>query len=370
MRRDIEDRGRGRGVAGLSLTKFARHARWAGLLGLCCALGASDLLAQRGGPFGEWIRPDAIAESQAWAPVGTERTREGRITILAYPAEARLARMLLAAALAADSFPGLAKPAAPLVIALAPDAATFREWVGRGAPEWGDAIAFPQQQLIIMQGRDAGAEAGDPVVTLRHEIAHLALYEALGPGTPRWFDEGYASFSAGEWGREEVLATSLGLVWRGLPTLSGLDSGFYFGAESATRAYALAHRAVAELARIDPAVGLDLLFTHWQREGNFERALRRAHGMSTVEFERHWRSRIRRQYGALALAADLSILSVFLVFLLGPLWWQRRKRQLVRLDRMRAADALADARERASALSVLLGEGAPSPPDEGGIKGS
>jgi hypothetical protein len=347
----------------------AAAARWiaGGLIALAIAASAG---AQQRGPFGEWLRADAIAESHAWAPEGAARGREGRVTILAYASEARLARTLLAAAVAADTFPGLPRPRAPIVIALAPDAATFRAWVGEGAPEWGAAIAFPSQQRIIMQGRDAGPEAGDPVVTLRHELAHLALHEALGPSTPRWFDEGYASFAAGEWGREEVLATSLGLVWRGLPTLAGLDSGFYFGSESATRAYALAHRAVAELARIDPTVGLDLLFAHWQREGSFERALRRAHGMSTLEFERHWRARIRRQYGALALAADLSILSIFLVFLLGPLWWQRRKRQLARLDRMRAADAIAEARERESALSALLGDVVDDPPREGGIKGS
>ncbi len=360
-----------RGAARRTLRQRVRRTAAVVLSALLLAVVArSPLGAQQRGPFGEWVRPEAITESQAWAPDGAARLTEGRVSILAYPAEARLARTLLAAALAADTFPGLARPAAPVVIALAPDADTFRAWVGDGAPEWGAAIAFPAQQRIIMQGRDAGPDAGDPVVTLRHELAHLALYEALGPATPRWFDEGYASYAAGEWGREEVLATSLGLVWRGLPTLAGLDSGFYYGAESATRAYALAHRAVAELARIDPTVGLDLLFAHWHHEGTFERALRRAHGMSTAEFERHWRSRIRRQYGALALAADLSILSIFLVFLLGPLWWQRRKRQLLRLERMRAADALAEARERESALTALLGEVVDDGPREGGIKGS
>jgi hypothetical protein len=201
-------------------------------------------------------------------------------------------------------------------------------------------------------------------------LAHLVLFEKLGPGVPRWFDEGYASFAAGEWGREEVFATSLGLVWRGLPTLAGLDSGFYGGAERAQRSYALAHRAVAELAGLDPARGLTLLFGHWEREGSFERALRRAHGMSSEEFEKYWRSRIRRQYGALALAADFTVLSLFLVVLLGPMWWQRRKRMLRRLERMREADRAQEARERESALAALLGEVVPDPADDDRIKGS
>ena len=145
---------------------------------------------------------------------GITRYEGGRFTVFAFPAEARLARTLLAAAQAHDSFPGLPRLGARVSVSLAPDERRFREWVGAGAPEWGAAIAFPAEQRIIMQGRDAGADAGDPLVTLRHELAHLALREVLGSSVPRWFDEGYASYAAGEWGRDQVLATSFGLVWR------------------------------------------------------------------------------------------------------------------------------------------------------------
>ncbi len=309
-----------------------------------------------------------VVAAQEPMPAGAARYDSTRFTIIAFPPEARLARSLLAAAVAGDSFPGLRRPSARVVIALASNDAMFRTLVGEGAPEWGAAIAFPASGRIVMQGRDAGADAGDPRQTLRHEIAHLVLHEALGPGVPRWFDEGYASFAAGEWGRDEVLATSFGLVWRGIPTLSGLDSGFYRGSETAGRSYALAHRAVAELSALGGERGLELLFEYWRSQGSFERALRSAYGMSSSDFERHWRSRVRRQYGALALAADLSVLSIFLLVLLGPLWWQRRKRQARRLERMREVDAAQEARERESALAALLGEVVPDPRDD--IKGS
>lgn len=312
----------------------------------------------------------AAAGAQELLPAGASELRDGRFTVVHFPAEARLARSLLTDALSRDSFPGFSRPTAAVRLLIAPDEQRFREWVGAGAPEWGAAIAFPSRQRIVMHGRDQGAASGDPRITLRHELAHLILFEKLGPGVPRWFDEGYASFAAGEWGREEIFSTSIGLVWRGLPTLAGLDSGFYGGSERAQRSYALAHRAVAELARLDPERGLGLLFGHWQREGTFERALRRAHGMSSEEFEKHWRSRIRRQYGALALAADFTLLTLFLVVLLGPMWWQRRKRMLRRLERMREADRAQEARERESALAALLGEVVPDPTDDDRIKGS
>jgi hypothetical protein len=312
----------------------------------------------------------SVAGAQELLPVGAAELQQGRFTVVHFPPEARLARSLLTDAMRRDSFPGLSRPTAAVRLLLAPDQQTFREWVGAGAPEWGAAIAFPARQRIVMYGRDLGAASGDPRVTLRHELAHLILFEKLGPGVPRWFDEGYASFAAGEWGREEIFSTSIGLVWRGLPTLAGLDSGFYAGSERAQRSYALAHRAVAELAGLDAERGLGLLFGHWQREGTFERALRRAHGMSSEEFEKHWRSRIRRQYGAIALAADFTILILFLVVLLGPMWWQRRKRMLRRLERMREADRAQEARERESALAALLGEVVPDPANDDRIKGS
>lgn len=299
---------------------------------------------------------------QAQDPAGTSVIGAGRFTVVHFPTESRLAGALLQAAIERDSFPGLPTLSDQVRIQLAPDDRTFREWAGTGAPDWGGAFAFPAERLVVMQGRNAGADAGNPLVTLRHELAHLALAEVLRGQVPRWFDEGYASYAAGEWGREEVLTTSVGLIWRGLPTLAGLDSGFDAGSERAQRTYALAHRAVAELATIDRERGLALFFEYWETEGSFERALRAAYGMTSADFERHWRSRVRRQYGALALAADLSVLSIFLVFLLGPLWWQRRTRQRERLARMRRADAAQEERERSSALTALLGDGTPDGP--------
>lgn len=314
----------------------------------------------------------AAMRGQGGVPPGARLMREGRFEVVAFPAEERLGRSMLADAVARDSFPGLRRLRDTVRIVLAPDADAFRAIVGSGAPDWGGAFAFPSERLIVMQGRDAAGSAGDPLVTLRHELAHLALGEVLGEGVPRWFDEGYASFAAGEWGRDQVLATSVGLIWRGIPTLNGLDSLFYAGPDRAQRAYALAHRAVAELSSMGQERGLSLLFDYWTSEGSFERALRRAYGMTSTDFERTWRSRVRRQYGVLALLADLSVLSVFLTFLLGPLWWQRRKRLKERLARMRAADAQQEARERESALAALLGEGGPTrkdvPPGPGGAQ--
>lgn len=289
--------------------------------------------------------------------------QNGRFTVASFARDATLARAILSAAVATDTFPGLPRPREPLLIQVAPDEETFREWVGGGAPEWGAAFAIPGERRIVMQGRRASSDAGDPIRVLRHELAHLALHEYLGDLPMRWFDEGYASYAAGEWDRDRVIATNLALAMRGVPSLTALDSGFYAGAAQADAAYALAFRAVAELAELDPQRGLTLLLGYWREERDFERALRRAYGLTQEEFERRFRDRTRRRYGGLALFADVTIAALLIVFVVGPFFVIRRRRDKARLALMLAADAEAERRERESAIDLLLRQVSPVPPE-------
>lgn len=297
------------------------------------------------------------------AQSGTQQFSAGRFTVAAFPGDAPLARSMLAAAVQQDTFSGLPRPVERLLIQIAPDRAAFRSWIGDGAPEWGAAFAIPGERRIIMQGSAAPSAAGDPLRVLRHELAHLALHEFLGPAPPRWFDEGYASFAAGEWDREQVIATNVALAWRGVPSLAALDSGFYAGSSRADASYALSHRAVAELAELDRTGGLTLLLRYWKEEGDFERALRRAYGLTQGQFEQRFRDRTRRRYGGLALATDATIAAVIMVFVIGPFYFIRRRRDKARMAAMLAADAEAERRERESALEQLLRDVTPTSSD-------
>jgi hypothetical protein len=310
------------------------------------------------------LSPARPAQGQSGAP---RRLDAGRFTFVYYPRDDRLAHSLATAAQANDSFPGLPRPRQRVLVALAPDARTFRAWVGPNAPEWGAAIAFPESRRLVIHGRDAGARVGDPVATLRHELAHLALHETLGDLPPRWFDEGYASYAAGEWGRDEALATSVALVLRPVPGIDSLDDYFIGGEQRADEGYALAHRAVAELAAMDERRGLALFFAYWKQTGSMDRAVRDAYGLTLADFDQRWRDRTRRRYGGLALTADFALLGLLGGVTLLPLWVARRRRDRRRLEAMRAADDAADRALRESALAALLFEaGLPRTPSEPG----
>jgi hypothetical protein len=300
----------------------------------------------------------ALAVSSAAAqqlPVAPIRVDSGRVTAVYYPSEQRLARSIIDLALKADSFPGLPRPKARILVAIAPDQQRFREWVGPFAPEWGAAVAFPASNRIILQGSSAGSDAGDPVEVFRHELAHLALHEAMGELPPRWFDEGYASWSAHEWNREDVLATNLGLAWRGMPSLEGLDERFEAGSTSAQEAYALAYRAVADLAELGGEQGLAPLFAKWREQRSLEKAVRLTYGITLTDFEQRWQSRTKRRYGALAVVSNLALAGILGGLLVLPLYLARRRRDKARLAAMVVADAKAEAAAAAAdPLSNLL----------------
>lgn len=281
-----------------------------------------------------------------------ERLDRGRFAILFYPHDRQLATSLAAHALATDTFPGLPRSAQRVIIAIAPDKRRFREWAG-SAPEWGSAIAFPESRRIVLQGRRAGSDAGDPLAVLRHELAHLALHEYLGNLPPRWFDEGYAGFVAGEWGREELLTTNLALALGGMPTLDELEASFDGGASAAQSAYALSYRAVAEMAQLDQSHGLTLFLGYWRTGRSLERAMRQAYAMTVADFERYWRQRTRSRYGALALVSNLTLAVLLLLFVLTPLYVARRRRDRRRLERMIEAEAVAEKAQQ-TAIDDLL----------------
>jgi hypothetical protein len=336
VRRGASHRGAGRRAVAAFRARLCRGIGAAALLVAAAILsGGRPLLAQDDAP---------------------RRLDVGRFTAVYFPSEELLARSLLAHAARTDSFPWLPRPRQRVLLAIAPDAARFRAWAGPYAPEWGVALAFPESRRIVMQGRAAGSEAGDPREVLRHELAHLALHERLGDRPPRWFDEGYASVAAREWRRDDVLAANVALALRGAPSLAQLDESFSRGSVAAQSAYALSYRAVTELASLDQERGLSLLFAYWEKNPSLDVAVRRAYGITLAGFEREFQVRTRRRYGGLALFADLSLLLLVLSVLLLPLVIARRRRDRRRMQALLAADAVAERAERESALAALLGE--------------
>jgi hypothetical protein len=197
-------------------------------------------------------------------------------------------------------WPGLGRrsPGALQFVLLADSAELAAATRGR-APGWGAAVAFPQSRTILLR-----ADLPDLPRTLRHEVAHLILRQGVRGRLPLWFEEGYASRAAGEWGRLARLELHLSVVLGGVPRLGDLDGQLRSAAPMADRAYALAATAVGALEARIPGRDLSRLFAAMESGDGFDDAVQGVTGRDISRFEREWREETRKQYrGALWLAA-------------------------------------------------------------------
>lgn len=180
----------------------------------------------------------------------------------------------------------------PLTLVVTADADGFARWSGGRIPRWGAGLTLPARRIVVIR-----ADAGDPVGTLRHELAHLALHLTVPGRVPLWFAEGYAVVAAGEHGRLAALQLNLAVAMGRVPTLRALDGHLRgLGGGDAATAYALAGAAVLELQRVIPGGTLEPLLTRLREGEPFETALQAAAGRDLASLEAAWHSGVRARY--------------------------------------------------------------------------
>jgi hypothetical protein len=218
--------------------------------------------------------------------------RVGQVTAVAWPRQRKLALELAERANRPTDWPGLGRrsPGA-LQLIIVPDAYRLDSLSQGRAPAWGAAVALPGARTILLR-----ADQDDLYATLRHELAHLTLHEAVRVRVPLWFDEGYASWAAAEWGRLGVLELNLAVVRGAVPDLQSLDGALRGSATSAGAAYALAVSAVADLARRNPSGSLTPLLQRLIAGQSFEASVLATTGLTLGQFDIEWRRTIRKRY--------------------------------------------------------------------------
>lgn len=191
------------------------------------------------------------------------------------------------------TWPGLGRrDLGELRLVVTSDSQRFREFTRGRLPGWGAGAAFPGGRTIVLR-----ADAGDVVGTLRHELAHLALHQAVRGRVPLWFDEGYATVASGQWDIFDRLDVNLAVARGATPGLRELDGALRASQMSADAAYALAATAVLELARRNPAGTLDPLFERLEAGTGFDDAVLATTGLTLDRFDELWRRSVRLRFG-------------------------------------------------------------------------
>lgn len=236
--------------------------------------------------------------------------------------------------------------------------------VGAPPPSYASGVAYPNLRLVLISMlAPRGADATNLDEVFRHELAHVALEDAvLGKHVPAWFNEGLAVGFAGENNidRQRVMATAT--INGTLLPLSDLDRGFPADRVDVNVAYAESVSFLTFLqARSDH---LRFASTVQRvRDGQpFERALSDAYGSDLRKLEFQWRSEVERRYSLIPVLAGGGILWVGVIGALGWGFMKKRRRAKAILARWAEEEAIEDAllaqrqREAAEAADVSDGE--------------
>ncbi len=237
---------------------------------------------------------------------------------------------------------------------------------GRGAPAYAIGVAYPDLGVLSIAMRRGGTGV-DPVATLEHELAHLALGAAVGNRAPRWLHEGFAYQHSPEWSwdRTETLA---GMAWfGGIVPYDELSTRFPDEELPANRAYAESYDLVGFLTvRGRWEDGSDHgdrrpfreLLAELAHGATIDAAAIHAYGVPMRTLYDEWRESLGKRYlfapvGLLALA-----IWVFAAILLALAWRKRRRQYRTRIAMWE--------REEAAAAAARQPESEPEPEPEPG----
>jgi Peptidase MA superfamily len=222
-------------------------------------------------------------------------------------------------------------------------------------------MAYPSLHVILLSLLAPDTwETPDLAETLRHELTHMALDEAVaGHHIPRWFDEGLAIHESGEfWGKRfRVLWDAT--VGHHLLSLSALDRGFPGDGSEVSIAYAESADVVRFLMRDDDRARFGSLVERVRAGAPFERALEDAYDTDLRKLEYEWREDASHRFGLVPMLTGGGALWSIMAGLVVVAWAKRRKRARAKLALWAREEAEMDAAMEATRQRIAAAEAAP-----------
>ncbi len=221
------------------------------------------------------------------------------------------------------------------------DTASFRALMppGRKAPTWAAGVAYPDLDLIVLDGRGAPRSASLEQV-LAHEVSHIALGR-LAPGRfPRFFLEGIATYHAGEWDLGRVALLSGAVTRDELIPLSDLVRGWPDHPQEVRLAYAESIAFVSWFFGTYGRPAMHRLIRGVVAGAPFEAALEAATGEPLWKLEIAWHDALRLRYTWVPAVASTGFFWGLISLLFLYAWWHRRRGARRRLAEMEAEESL------------------------------
>ncbi len=219
-------------------------------------------------------------------------------------------------------------------------------------PDYASGVAYSALHLVLLTMMPPrGAEAVDLDEVFRHELAHVALEDAvLGHHVPVWFNEGTAIALSGEsaLARRQTLwsATLSGTL---IP-LADLDRSFPVDPHEVNVAYAQAADFMGFLMRRSDRLRFASMIERVRGGDTFERAISDAYGSDLRKLEFQWRGDVEKRYSVIPILTGGGVLWVSMIVGFAVAYVRRRRRAKAILERWAREEAYEDAlRARAAA---------------------
>lgn len=209
-------------------------------------------------------------------------------------------------------------------------------------PKWAEAVAYPDDDLIVMEAHAIGRGDGQQLV--RHELIHIALAH-LGKDWPRWFHEGLAMALTYEraYRRSQFETMARAQAHDKLYRLADLTDGFPNAPEDAETAYAQSTAFVEFLAAKQGRHALLEIVAATAGGTSFNVAVARSFSRTLDSLENEFRAELPSRYPgwAPALAQDTLGWGVTSALLIAAIW--RRRVQVAKARRgAQSAERLED----------------------------
>lgn len=211
-----------------------------------------------------------------------------------------------------------------------------------------DAAAPPWAAGFVLGDRRVGAiriaradryPFGDAGGVLAHELTHVLLRDAAGPGLPRWFSEGVSTYEQRQWSVRDALVYSSSLLVGPLPRLRELDRAFAGSEGTARLAYAASFDFV-DWASEEYGTGVvrRVLREAPDHPFDFDRAWLAATGVPLPESEAAWRRTSLALYRWVPAVTGAGTLWIAVTALFLVAAWRRRARTRAQFERWEELD--------------------------------
>jgi hypothetical protein len=215
---------------------------------------------------------------------------------------------------------------------------------GAPYPPYADGVAYSDLSLVLLTLAPVGPnQSHDVSQVFRHELAHIALKDALG-GRPiaRWFNEGFAVLASGETSVERLSTLWTATVADRLLPLSEVERTFPNDAATASVAYAEAVDVVRFLIRREERHRFRALIQELKEGETLDSAVTSAYGVDLRTLEHEWREDVAKRYTfwPILLSGTGVWAGVLVLFVWG--WRRRRARSRATLERWARDEARED----------------------------